>query len=391
MGTVTHVIECNRLSTADLAARLDRQGTSKYAAVAELRNLLAGIACGSAPGRVRRRVNGITPTFGLGTANGGLLAVSVTQRGSATQLHKNQLQSRPESGPHALVELDNVIGQVMAGTVTGRITIAIDNAAGTYREFNFGTLGLAWEPGDTVAAEQALWLREQRVYTTAPRTASWTNKYASGWGNADTPGAGTSEPAFLADPRAPHGLSPFFDEADTNRYYEIVASLATQRPIHDGSEFAILLPFTGTKSADTTQVLFGNCAEAAVGLSIRHDTDSDMVLIKLHNGTSLIIDVSTLAGSAPEGVCNRLVFAKRDHASLDDYEVYLNGTRVLNGTASGAFAGAVDGQSNARIGARGGAISWYDTGFIHEVVAQKGTGAFARAADLVAYGEMFYG
>ena len=388
MGTVTHVIECNRLSTADLAARLDRQGTSKYAAVAELRNLLAGIACGSAPGRVRRRINGVLPTFGLGTANGGLLAVSVTQKGTATQLHRNQLQARAESGPHALVELDNVISQVIAGAVTGRIAIAIDNAAATYREFNFGTLGLPLDPVDSPAAEQAMWFREQRVYTTAPRTASWTNKYASGWGNADTPGAGTSEPAFIGDPRAPHGLSPFFDELDTNRYYEIVAALATQRPIHDNTEFAILLAGTTTKGADSTQVWFGNSAEAAVGLSVRHDTSAEQFLIKLHNGTSLIIDVATLAGSAPANVCHRLVFCKRDHASLDDYEVYLNGTRVLNGTASGAFPGAVDGQSNARIGARGGAISWYDTGFIHEVVANK---LFSRGADLAAYGEMFYG
>jgi hypothetical protein len=386
MGTVTHVIEANRFSTTDLGKLLDRQASSKYEAIAELRKLLSGIACGACPGRVRRRVNSYLPTYALGQASGGVVAVSVTSKSTPAQLHRNQLQARAESGPHALVELDNILGQVVAGAMPSRVTLSLDNAA-TYREYAFGSLGLSFEPGDTPTAEQALWFREQKVFATAPRTASWTNRYPSGWGNADTPGAASTEPAWTADQRAPYGAAPLFDEADTNRYYEITAALATQRPIHDNTEFALALALMTTKDADTTQAIFGNSAETNVGFSVRYDTTADQILVRLHNGTSLIIDIATVAGQAVEGVVQRLVFCKRDHASLDDYELWHNGTRILNGTASGAFPGAVDGTSNARIGARGGAISWYDTGPVYELVGNKN---YARGAELAAYLEMFY-
>lgn len=231
--------------------------------------------------------------------------------------------------------------------------------------------GAVWTPASVPAALQGFWYREL-VTLTGPDVATWVDKLPSGHGDA-APTVGYGNPLWNnPDTNYTHQRSLGFDEANVE-HMVVPGTLASQKWMHDGVGAGMCMGFTfrATKTADATMNLCGSTDESgAVGSSVKHDTSSDRVGFRVHNGTSLIVDATTANGSAPVNTTHSIVVAFRNHATLDDWEIWFDGALVASGTASGAPSTS-DAGSAMRIGARGNIISWYYVGTIGEAVGLK--------------------
>jgi len=228
--------------------------------------------------------------------------------------------------------------------------------------------GAPWSPAVVPASSQGFWYREL-VTLNGPDVETWTDKFASGHGNATTPGG---NPLWNnPDTNYTHQRSLGFDEANAE-YLVVPGTAASQRWVHDGAGAGMCLGFTfrASKDADPTMNLCGSSDETVAGISVKHDTSANRVVLRIHNGTALIVDATTANGSAPFNTTHSIVVAFRNHATLDDWEIWFDGLLAASGTASGAPATG-DAGSTLRIGARGNIISWYYVGSIGEAVGIK--------------------
>jgi hypothetical protein len=242
------------------------------------------------------------------------------------------------------------------------------SSGGGPRGMGGGGLADIFTPLDVPPALRAFWYREQVTLSGSDITGV-TDKYAT-WGDATTP---------LGDPNLgspstffSRGESWVFDET-TSDHFQIGGTLAQQRALHfpPAAGIAFGLTFRFTKAADTTLGLLGNGLESAAtsSMNLRGDTGADAVHLTVNNGTGTdMVNVITADGSTPENTTHSIVIALRDHASEDDYQVYLDGSLHLSGTFVGAPSNA-DAPSAARIAARGGGISWFFVGEMSEAIA----------------------
>lgn len=249
----------------------------------------------------------------------------------------------------------------------------------------------SWTPAIVPVAQRLFWYRDEITIGAAPNITAWIDKWAA-WGNTTAPG---NDPDDVASTFFKRGRAVQFDEAGgPTEYFQAGGTLAQQRAIHFPGAQGTCIGFVGrcTKDADSTQTPCGNFAEAAAtnGFSIRQDTAnaaSNRMLVSIGNGGgTLIVDVGTAIGSTPFDRTYAFVLAVRDHASEDDYELWFGSTvdamtRVVSGTFVAAPNNA-DAASQMRIGARGGAISWYFTGQLSEMV---GIADFNAAPQLANY------
>jgi hypothetical protein len=227
---------------------------------------------------------------------------------------------------------------------------------------------------DVPAALRLFYYREL-VTLSGSDITGMTDKY-NVWGAATTPGA---DPDDIASVHFKRGRAWDHDES-ASEYFQVGGTLAQQRIFHNPGAQGVTLGFLARseKDADSTQVPFGTYAEAdaASGVSCRHDTagaSSRFMRFQAGNSSGVpLVSVSTAQGSLPSARTYCFVFSLRTHATEANWRIY-QGTLAegLVKHAEGSFTGSpsnVDATSLARIGVRGGSLTWFFHGLISEVV-----------------------
>ncbi len=236
----------------------------------------------------------------------------------------------------------------------------------------------AWTPGDVPTADQKFWGQDE-VILSGSDVDFWVDKFPSGLGNADE----INNPAWNAtDSDYGHDTSITFVEAGVEPI--VVATAANAVSLHDGTGVTLGIAFKPTKDSDATQTLFTthNFLSTDTGAGIIVNTSANTLGLRVADGTgTFVVNVDTAGGVIAAGNVHRLVYAFGDNGSGDDYQLWLDGTKILNGTISVTPAvGASTG--DFRLAMRSPTLTWAMEGTIGECIW---TCDFSLASDMAAY------